>query len=173
MIVDGRDCLRFELTSSVHNTPRLPNLFRLYRLSDSQLYRLFFCNLSPPQTTIHKHRSILNCITMPSGIEQAIQYIKTNWKQGKTLKEIAQIHRVDPGNLARAFRAKEGTTVKAFVDEKRKQYVLQTIKDSNPFAYEIGAELGFSNDLAFYRWVKRAFGIPFAQLRSRPLDKKG
>jgi AraC-like DNA-binding protein len=88
---------------------------------------------------------------MPSGIKQAIDYIKSHWREGKTLKEIAQMHRVDPGNLARAFRTKEGTTIKTFVDEKRKEYVMRALKDSSPFGYEIGAELGFTSDLAFYR----------------------
>ena len=108
----------------------------------------------------------------PSGIPKAIDYIKTNWKEGSTLKEIAQMHSVDAGNLARAFRAREGVTFKAFMDEKRKQYVTQTLEDSGQFGYEIGAGLGFRSDLAFYRWVKRTFGTKFSRLRSGLHDKK-
>ena len=109
---------------------------------------------------------------MPSGIEQAIQYIKTNWREGETVKQVAQMHGVYPGNFARAFRIKEGTTIKTFVNHKRKEYVLRAIRDSTSFGYEIGAELGFSNDHSFYRWAKRVFGISFTRLRSTSHDKK-
>ena len=108
----------------------------------------------------------------PSGIQKAIDYIKANWKEGRTLKEIASIHRIDPGNLARAFRAKEGATFKEYMDGKRKQYVTETLRNSGQFGYEIGADLGFKSDLAFYRWTKRTFGTKFSGLRSGLHDKK-
>ena len=101
---------------------------------------------------------------MPAGIGEAIDYIKTHWKEGKTLKEIAHMHRIDPANLARAFRTKEGITVKAFVNEKRKKYVLKALSTSDVFGYEIGHELGFTSHLAFYQWTRRAFGARFSCL---------
>ncbi len=102
-----------------------------------------------------------------SAIAQAIDFLKTNWFDGKSLKEIAHHHRVDAGNLERAFRKQEGVTVKQFLDAKRKEHVLARLADKEFLGYAIGAELGFGNDLAFYRWVKRAFGVSFAELRSR------
>jgi methylphosphotriester-DNA--protein-cysteine methyltransferase len=101
----------------------------------------------------------------PSAIERAMRYIKSNWREGKSLKEIADFYRVDAGNLERAFRHREGVTVKQFVDQKRKAHVTSGITDKAVFGYEIGAELGFVNALAFYRWVRRAFGVSFAKLR--------
>jgi methylphosphotriester-DNA--protein-cysteine methyltransferase len=103
----------------------------------------------------------------PLAIAQAINFIKSNWREGKSLKEIAERHGVDAGNLERAFRNHEGVTVKQFVDRKRKAHVISSIADKAVFGYEIGAELGFAGDTAFYRWVKRAFGVSFAELRSR------
>lgn len=102
-----------------------------------------------------------------SAIAQAIDFLKTSWLCGKSLKEIAHLHRVDAGNLVRAFRKQEGMTVKQFLDAKRKEHVLARLSDKEFLGYAIGAELGFANDLAFYRWVKRAFGVSFAELRSR------
>jgi AraC-like DNA-binding protein len=100
-------------------------------------------------------------------IDQAIRYIKRNWRNGKSLKQIAEIHGFDPGNLARSFRNSEGVTVKAFVNRRRKEYVTEQLGNESPFGYEIGRSLGFADDLAFYRWVKRAFGVSFEELRKR------
>ncbi|MBA4312478.1 MAG: hypothetical protein C0417_07590 [Chlorobiaceae bacterium] len=97
-------------------------------------------------------------------MQKAIDYIKTNWRGGKSLKEIAKIHKIDPGNLEREFRNTEGMTVKHYTDGKRKEYLVQLISKDDAFGYEMGAKLGFETDRAFYRWVKRAFGISFREL---------
>ena len=100
-----------------------------------------------------------------SAMQQAIRDLKSNWRDGKTLKEIADRHRVDAGNLERAFRNQEGMTEKRYVDQQRQKHVLAQLARHTVLGYEIGDELGFRNDLAFYRWVKRAFGISFTELR--------
>lgn len=101
-----------------------------------------------------------------SAIENAINYIKSSWRSGRTLKEIAEFHGVDSGNLERCFRNREGMTVKQFTDQQRKEYVRTALNDKLILGYEIGSDLGFTDDLAFYRWVKRAFGKSFAALRA-------
>jgi methylphosphotriester-DNA--protein-cysteine methyltransferase len=107
----------------------------------------------------------------PTAIERAIKYIKTNWREGKSLKEVAEFYRVNAGNLERAFRKREGMTVKQFVDERRKAHVVSRLTKKSVFGYELGAKLGFANGRAFYRWVERAFGVSFAELRKRAKRK--
>ena len=102
-----------------------------------------------------------------TAIAPAIRHLKTNWHDGKTLKEVAHLYGLDAGNLERAFRKQEGMTVKQFIDQKRKEHVLACLANRTILGYAIGAELGFANDLAFYRWVKRAFGVSFLALRER------
>ena len=102
-----------------------------------------------------------------TAIDQAIEYIRLDWKQGKTLQEIANMYGVDPGNLDRVFRNAEGITEKHFVDQMRKEYVLARLKLDAVLGYEIGQELGFQDDLSFYRWVKRAFGVCLHELRAQ------
>ena len=102
-----------------------------------------------------------------TSIDQAIKYIKKNWRNGKSLKQVAEIHGYDPGNLARSFRNTEGVTVKTYVNRLRKAYVAEQLGSKSPFGYEIGIGLGFVDDLAFYRWVKRAFGVSFEELRKQ------
>jgi methylphosphotriester-DNA--protein-cysteine methyltransferase len=96
----------------------------------------------------------------------AIRFIYAEWRKGKLLKEIAERYRVDAGNLERAFRRREGVTIKQFIDRQRKDYLLSHLGDSMLYGHEIGAAMGFSNKRAFYRWVERAFGISFTALRA-------
>ncbi len=103
----------------------------------------------------------------PTAIERAIKYIKANWREGKTLKEVAELYRIDAGNLERAFKNREGMTFKKFIDERRKAQVVSRLANKAILGYELGAELGFANGRAFYRWVERAFGVAFAELRKR------
>ena len=93
----------------------------------------------------------------------AIHFIKMEWKQGKSLKETARLFGVDPGNLARAFKEIQGITPKEYIDRKRIEYVVTVVAADKKYGYEIGSQLGFATDLAFYRWVKRAFGVPYTK----------
>lgn len=102
-----------------------------------------------------------------AAMEHAIKYIKSNWKEGKTLKEVAELHGVNAGNLERSFHKREGMTFKQFVDQLRKEYVISKLGERDLYGYEIGTELGFVSDLAFYRWVKRAFGVSFTKLHKK------
>ena len=101
---------------------------------------------------------------------RALRFIKTEWRRGKSLKEVAQHYRVDAGNLERAFHRREGVTIKQFIDQQRKNYLLARLADPRIFGHEIGAEMGISKKRAFYRWVQRAFGISFAALRAQVRD---
>lgn len=101
---------------------------------------------------------------------EAIKYIKTGWKDGKTVTEIAALYRVDAGNLERAFKKAEGVTIGQFISNCRKMYVLKKIQEDHHFGYEIGNELGFADDLAFYRWVRGAFGISWRTLRTKIIE---
>ncbi len=107
-----------------------------------------------------------------SAIQHAIAFIKAEWKQGKSLKEIAQIFRVDAGNLARAFKDVEGVTVKEFLDRKRMEYVRTALATDLQYGYEIGEAIGFQDELAFYRWTKTAFGVSFRALCEKVRYKK-
>lgn len=102
--------------------------------------------------------------TKHSRIDKAIAHILAHWKKGETLKEIAALYDVDPGNLDRAFRVRQGITGKAYVDKMRAGYVKSRISQNHIMGYEVAAELGFRSDFSFYRWVRRVFRVPFTQL---------
>ncbi len=102
-----------------------------------------------------------------SFLARAVDHIKTHWQQGQSLKQVAVKFGVDAGNLDRAFRKQEGMPAKEFLDRKREERLLLLITDHTRYGHEIGTELGFLNGFAFYRWVRRMFGVSFTELRAR------
>jgi len=102
---------------------------------------------------------------------RAIGFVHAHWRKGKTLKEIAESYGVDVGNLERAFHRCEGVTIKQFIDQQRRAYLLSRLVDLKLYGHEIGTQMGFPSKRAFYRWVRRAFGISFTALRARVRDK--
>ncbi|MBI5470835.1 MAG: AraC family transcriptional regulator [Ignavibacteriae bacterium] len=100
-------------------------------------------------------------------LEQAIVHIKERWREGKTLKEIAHLYRVDQSNLARAFRKTQQCTFKQYTDLRRTEHVQVRLVRNNVLGYQLAAELGFPTDHSFYRWVKRTLGVSFTRLQER------
>ena len=102
---------------------------------------------------------------------RALRFIKTRWRAGKSLKEVAQRYGVDAGNLERAFHRREGVTIKQFIDQQRKAYLRARLDGAARYGHEIGTQMGFPNKRAFYRWVKRVFSVSFVALRAQIRDK--
>jgi len=86
------------------------------------------------------------------------------------LKRMAADVGIDAADMERLFRGATGVTIKRYIDERKKEELVDLLKNGKTFGYEIGDTLKFRNDEAFYRWVKRAFGVPFRTVRSRCLN---
>jgi AraC-like DNA-binding protein len=100
-----------------------------------------------------------------SRVDQAVDFLKSHWKSVRTLQEVATDFEIDAANLTRRFRESEGKTPKRFLDEERKRFVLERLRENEMLGYEIGALLEFPSDIAFYRWVKRVFGRSLKELQ--------
>jgi AraC-like DNA-binding protein len=98
---------------------------------------------------------------------EVTDYINANWRSGIPLKRMAADFGMDPADMERVFRSATGVTVKRYIDEQKKRHLVRLLKDGNQLGYQIGGELSFRNDEAFYRWVKRVFGVPFKALRGK------
>src|SRR5258706_15948369 len=97
---------------------------------------------------------------------RVIQYVDANWCSGFLLKQMAADLRMDPGDMERDFSIVTGTTIKRYVDRLKKKKVRDLMTDPQRFGYEIADQLRFQNGEAFYRWVKRVFGVPYRMLRN-------
>lgn len=104
---------------------------------------------------------------------RAIDYLKSNWQRVHTLQDLADDFGIDPANLTRHFRQREGTTPKRFLNGERRKFVMDRVNEGAMLGYEIGAQLGFPDDISFYRWVRREFGIPLRELQANSLVANG
>jgi YesN/AraC family two-component response regulator len=94
-----------------------------------------------------------------------VGYVETQWMTGLTIKNIAVKFELYPTDVGRIFRREKGITIHRYIDKCRKDKLLELLKDGHPCGYEIGYLIGFQNDITFYRWVKRTFGVPYSELR--------
>jgi len=105
-------------------------------------------------------------------MKEAVEFVRLHWKGIRTMQGVAASFRVDPANLTRCFRYETGATPKRFLDDRRKEYVIEHLRRGNLLGYQVGAQLGFGDDLSFYRWVKRAFGLSYRNLLTEIHNEK-
>jgi DNA-binding NarL/FixJ family response regulator len=96
--------------------------------------------------------------------ERAKRYIDMNLKAPLSVKVIASAVKTNPSDLERTFRRVNGVTIKRYVDEMLKDVVRNRLRAGSCKGCALAQELGFGTDQAFYRWVKRVFGIRLRQL---------
>jgi len=98
-------------------------------------------------------------------VKETMDYIDSNLKATLSIKRIAAEVKSDPADIDRAFRQVTGKTIKRYIDEKCKEKLDKWLMAGTYKGYEIGAQLGFGSDQAFYRWVKRVYNISFRKLK--------
>ena len=97
-------------------------------------------------------------------VGRAEAYIERHSEGHLTEKEIACELGIDPSYFVQIFRREKGLTPKKYLDQQMTNRVLQFLASERMFGYKISYELGFSSEQAFYRWVRRVFGVSFKQL---------
>lgn len=104
---------------------------------------------------------------------QVFELVEKDWKK-VSVKEIAVRFQRDPSDISRLFRKAMGKTIKEFVNEKRRNHVLELIRSgSDCRGYNLAQQLGFLEERSFYRWVKKEFGVSFTELCKRSCSPGG
>jgi methylphosphotriester-DNA--protein-cysteine methyltransferase len=72
---------------------------------------------------------------------------------------------MDASDVDRRFRKVKGMTLKGYLDQLLKERLIGLLGKRRRYGYEYANALKFPSDRAFYRWVRRAFGMSFSQLQ--------
>jgi methylphosphotriester-DNA--protein-cysteine methyltransferase len=96
--------------------------------------------------------------------EQIVEFVEANWKQGISVKEIAGHFSVSASEAERSFRKLKRMPIKKYIQGRRKEFILDAVRNSAPSGYEVGFELGFQEEQSFYRCVKKSFGMTWTEL---------
>ena len=97
-------------------------------------------------------------------IQCVIRFLEIDCAALDRLKEISFIFDLDPSNLDRQFITAKGITIKEFFENKKNEKFLSLLQNNQHYGYQMGRELGFKTDYAFYHWVKRVYGISYKEL---------
>jgi AraC-like DNA-binding protein len=97
-------------------------------------------------------------------ISRALSYINENLQQELTVERLAEQVFLSKYHFMRLFKSQTGTTVHAYVRQKRLLYAAQLIRKGVPVG-QAAADSGFSEYSTFYRAFQNSFGISPAQLK--------
>ncbi len=97
-------------------------------------------------------------------IQEALSYINENLSRELSVEKLAEQVYLSKYHFMRLFKAQTGTTVHAYVRQKRLLYAARLIREGMSAA-RAASESGFSDYSAFHRAFKESFGVSPGSLR--------
>ena len=97
-------------------------------------------------------------------IQQVLSYINEHLHEELTVDQLADLAYLSKYHFMRLFKAQTGSTVHAYVRQKRLLYAARLIREGESAA-RAAAESGFSDYSAFHRAFRESFGIRPGQLK--------
>ena len=97
-------------------------------------------------------------------IAAALSYINENLTRELSVEELAEQMFLSRYHFMRLFKAQTGSTVHAYIRQKRLLYASRLIREGQSAA-QAAAESGFSDYSAFHRAFRECFGISPGQLK--------
>ena len=91
-------------------------------------------------------------------IHQVLSYINENFKEPLTVETLAELFYMSPYHFMRLFKAQTGSTVHAYIRQKRLMNAARLIREGAPAA-KAASDSGFGDYSAFHRAFKESFGI--------------
>ena len=91
-------------------------------------------------------------------VQKVLSYINEHFREELSVEDLAERFYLSPYHFMRLFKAQTGTTVHAYVRQKRLMHAARLIREGMPAA-KAAAESGFGDYSAFHRAFKESFGI--------------
>ena len=97
-------------------------------------------------------------------IQETLSYINENFREELTVDALAERVYLSRYHFMRLFKAQTGSSVHAYVRQKRLLYAARLIREGTP-AVKAAADSGFSDYSAFHRAFKDSFGTSPGSLK--------
>ena len=91
-------------------------------------------------------------------VQQVLSYINEHFREALTVETLAERFYLSPYHFMRLFKAQTGSTIHAYVRQKRLMHAARLIREGMPAA-KAAAESGFGDYSAFHRAFKESFGV--------------
>ncbi|MGI5976276.1 MAG: helix-turn-helix domain-containing protein [Candidatus Limivicinus sp.] len=98
-------------------------------------------------------------------IERALSYINENLSRNLSVEALADEVFLSKYHFMRLFKAQTGSTVHAYIRQKRLMYAARLIREGTS-ANKAAADSGFADYSTFHRAFRESFGISPGQLKS-------
>lgn len=127
----------------------------------SQCFRFF--------ALLQEHSTLYRQKKYPSAkllyVQQAIFYIKQNFKHSITLNQVAQFVNISPQYLTKLFRQELSTSVSDFIIDTRMSEAMHLLKETNLTIHEISEKVGYKNQFYFSIAFKKRFQLSPSEFR--------
>lgn len=110
-----------------------------------------YSNLSP--------RDIENKKKNAKRLIRIAEYIDEHFQEQITLEDIANMEDITTTHLSHLFSSGFGVTFQDYLNERRFEYAIQLMKNSNQKIIEISYEAGFSDPKYLNKMFKKRFGL--------------
>lgn len=109
-------------------------------------------------------REVLSCLgetekkKYSSVVEQAVNYVKVNYKNELTVKSISQELFITPNYFSHIFKAEMGMNFTDYVNEVRIECAKKLLRENRLKVYEVADQLGYQNYKYFNKVFKKYTG---------------
>lgn len=145
----------------------LSSLFEEYNGNTSgretavQCYAMLFLNEIYRMLTLGEKSDLESEFTMP----EILEYINTHYNEKLTLSELAQRCYYHPKYFSRIFKKFYGTTVSGYIQELRLKRGKYLLANTDMPVDAVAREIGYSDNILFYKYFKKAFGVSPGEYR--------
>ncbi|MFV0413540.1 MAG: AraC family transcriptional regulator [Oscillospiraceae bacterium] len=101
-------------------------------------------------------------------IEGAIRYIDEHFKENITLEQLAAIANMSKSYFALLFKTLNGFTAWNYINNKRVQYAIEQLSETNTPVIEIAYNCGFNNSANFNKTFRKVTGTTPSEYRKNP-----
>lgn len=109
-------------------------------------------------------REVLSCLgemenkKYSSVVEQAVNYVKVNYKNELTVKNLSQELFITPNYFSHIFKTEMGVNFTDYVNEVRIEYAKKLLRENRLKVYEVAEQLGYQNYKYFNKVFKKHTG---------------
>jgi AraC family transcriptional regulator len=103
----------------------------------------------------------------PRWLERAIECLHAHFRDGITLRQIAESAEVHPSHLARDFRRRQGMTIGDYIRRLRIEWVCRELVATDQPIVDIALHAGFCDHSHMTRVLRRLTGLTPTEFRAR------
>lgn len=88
-----------------------------------------------------------------------LNYVETHYNEKLSVADLARKSLYQPAYFSTIFKECYGITITQFIQNKRIESACRLLETTNLSVEQIGKQIGYSDDVRFYRYFKKVCGM--------------